>query len=374
MALLRRLIPIAGAVAAGAVGVRLARAARGVPSALGASGRAIRSATQRSSAFADGTIHNRMPSSMLSAGSTPELLKAFRRRPKGTGRPHGDVPLAVPAFAAHASALAATWLGHASALIEVDGAYVLADPIVDERVSPSPTLGPARLHPAPLVLEALPELTAVIISHDHYDHLEAGTVRRLVELQSMPFVVPVGVGAHLRRWGVPDARVVELDWDESVEINGIRLVCTEARHFSGRLFTRNNTLWSSWAILGPRNRVFFGGDTGYTRAFEGIGARYGMFQLTLLPIGAYSDFWPDIHMNPEEAVQAHQDVNGRFLVPIHWCTFRLAPHPWAEPIERLLVAADAADVQVAVPKPGGRVDPAAPAALEQWWRLANRSG
>ena len=368
MPLIRRLVPVATAVAAGAVGVRLFRAARGVPTALGASGRAIRSSAQRSSAFADGTIHNRMPSGMLSAGSVPEMIKAQRRRPKGIGRPHGNVPLVAPQFGDRAAALGATWLGHASALMEVDGRYVLADPVVEERVSPSTTLGPSRLHSAPLDLESLPPLAAVIISHDHYDHLEAGTIRRLTELQTAPFVVPVGVGAHLRRWGVPSDRIIELDWDESTDIDGLRLVCTEARHFSGRAFSRNNTLWSSWAVVGPRHRVFFGGDTGYTRAFESIGARYGTFQLTLLPIGAYSDFWPDIHMNPEEAWRAHGDLGGGYLLPIHWGTFDLAFHRWAEPVERLLAAAGD-DARILLPRPGERLDLSdGHADAGPWWK------
>jgi L-ascorbate metabolism protein UlaG (beta-lactamase superfamily) len=191
----------------------------------------------------------------------------------------------------------------------------------------------------------------------------------LARTQWAPFFVPLGVGAHLRSWGIPEQRIVELDWNERAQVDDLTLICTPARHFSGRFLTRNTTLWASWVVIGPGHRAYFGGDSGYTNSFAQIGADYGPFDVTLMPVGAYNKAWPDIHMNPEEAVQAHQDVNGRLLVPIHWCTFRLAPHPWAEPIERLLAAADAAHVQVAVPKPGGRVDPAATAKMEPWWRL-----
>ncbi len=129
------------------------------------------------------------------------------------------------------------------------------------------------------------------------------------------------------------------------KIDELTLICTPARHFSGRFLNRNATLWASWAIIGPAHRAYFGGDTGYTKSFAEIGAEHGPFDVTLMPVGAYNKVWPDIHMNPEEAVQAHVDVNGGLLVPIHWCTFRLAPHPWAEPIERLLAAAEAAERQ-----------------------------
>ena len=230
------------------------------------------------------------------------------------------------------------------------------------------------MHPPPLALESLPALDAIVISHDHYDHLDMKTVRALARTQRAPFVTPLGVGAHLREWGIPAARIIELDWNDGTRIGDLRLVCTPARHFSGRFLSRNNTLWASWAILGPASRAYFGGDTGYTRSFTEIGAEHGPFDLTLLPIGAYNKSWPDIHMNPEEAVRAHLDLNGDragsgVLVPIHWATFRLAPHPWAEPAEWLLDAAGTAGVEIAVPRPGGRVVPSARREEDQWWRL-----
>ncbi len=166
-------------------------------------------------------------------------------------------------------------------------------------------------------------------------------------------MVPLGIGAHLRKWRIPEDRIVELDWNEGHRIGELTLVCTPARHFSGRLFQRNTTLWASWAVIGPQHRAFFGGDTGYTKSFSEIGSEHGPFDLTLLPVGAYHPSWPDIHMNPEEAVRAHLDVtDSGLLVPVHWATFRLAPHPWAEPVRRLLSAADPAGVQIAVPRPG----------------------
>jgi len=251
---------------------------------------------------------------------------------------------------------------------------VLTDPVFGERVSPSHRVGPARLHPAPITVAELPRLDAVVISHDHYDHLEVDTVRELVRRQRCPFLVPLGVAAHLRGWGVPEDRIVELDWDEAVVVAGLTITCTEARHFSGRLFARNTTLWASWAIAGPAHRVFFGGDTGYTPAFAGIGARFGPFDLTVLPIGAYDQNWSDIHLNPEEAVRAHGDLGGRVLLPIHWATFDLAFHAWAEPVERLTAAAGTAGVTLALPMVGQRVDDAAPLPADRWWTAAAAAG
>src|SRR6478736_3253933 len=213
--------------------------------------------------------------------------------------------------------------------------------------------------PVPLVTpaDALPAIDAVIISHDHYDHLDVDTVKHLARTQRAKFFVPLGIGAHLRAWHIPDDRIVELDWNEAAQLGELSLVCTPARHFSGRFLSRNVTLWSSWAIIGPRHRAFFGGDTGYTKSFADIGADHGPFDVTLMPIGAYHPGWPDIHMNPEDAVRAHRDVtDAGLLVPIHWATFRLAPHPWSEPVERMLTAAAAEGVQVATPRPGQRVD------------------
>jgi L-ascorbate metabolism protein UlaG (beta-lactamase superfamily) len=244
---------------------------------------------------------------------------------------------------------------------------VLVDPVWGFRVSPSPVFGPTRLHSVPVPLEDLPPVDAVLISHDHYDHLDLPTVQRLLELQTAPFVVPLGIGEHLRKWGVPENRIVELDWNASTTIGALTLTCTEARHFSGRFFARDTTLWASWVVAGPAHRVFFGGDTGYTPAFAEIGARLGPFDLTLLPVGAYNDAWHAIHMDPDEAMRAHGDLGGRVFLPIHWATFNLAFHRWAEPVQRVLTAAKRVGAQIVVPRPGERIDVLDPPELVDWW-------
>ncbi|MEO9221021.1 MAG: MBL fold metallo-hydrolase [Mycobacteriaceae bacterium] len=346
----------------------LAFASWSLPRSLGASRARIRPYAAGSPQFRDGGFHNSQPSTVVRSGEQGSLLRAVLTR-SGVGRPAHAVPLATTGAPTSPADLAVTWLGHASALVEIDGAVVLLDPMWSQRCSPSPVLGPRRLHPAPVALADLPQLDAVIISHDHYDHLDLPTVRTLLHTQTAPFVVPLGVGAHLRKWGVPDERILERDWEQHTEIAGLTLTCTESRHFSGRGLKRNTTLWASWVIAGPQHRVFFGGDSGYTPAFATIGAQSGPFDLTLLPIGAYGEQWPDIHMNPEEAVRAHGDLGGGLLVPIHWATFNLAFHGWAEPAERVRVAAEEHNVALAIPRPGERVVVAEPPELTDWWSV-----
>ncbi|MCV7427444.1 MBL fold metallo-hydrolase [Mycobacterium montefiorense] len=372
------MVPAALRLAAGTVtlaaGGWMLRALHGAPAALGADPSSIRAVTQHSPNVRDGVFAN------LEAASNPNLdreqLALIAREfvgTRGRGRPAAPIPLAAPgAFDADPSGLAVSWLGHSTALLEIDGYRVLTDPVWSQRCSPSDVIGPERLHPAPLELEALPAIDAVVISHDHYDHLDIDTVLALARTQRAPFFVPLGVGAHLRSWGIPGHRVVELDWNETGHVDELNLICLPARHFSGRFLDRNTTLWASWGIIGPSHRAYFGGDSGYTKSYEQIGADHGPFDLTLLPIGAYMPGLPDVHMNPEEAVRAHLDLTAAgsgLLVPIHWCTFRLAPHPWAGPVERMLAAAQAAEVTVAIPAPGQRIDPAGPLRFNPWWRL-----
>ena len=346
------------------------RALQGTPSALGASPVEIGAVAKRSPNYRDGVFVNLEPASETSLSREEQFL--LLRDVVGNGaaqRPPKDVPLVTPAVDQPAADLAVTWFGHSSALIEVDGYRILADPIWSDRCSPSRAVGPHRLHPVPAPLEALPAIDAVIISHDHYDHLDIDTVKQLARTQRSKFFVPLGIGAHLRAWHIPDDRIVELDWNESARLGDLTLVCTPARHFSGRFVNRDVTLWSSWAVIGPRHKAFFGGDTGYGKIFADIGAEHGPFDVTLMPIGAYHPGWPDIHMNPEEAVRAHRDVTDRgLLVPIHWATFRLAPHPWSEPVERMLTAATGEGVLVATPRPGERVERMTEASMDAWWR------
>ena len=323
--------------------------------------------------FRDGTFHNREPMQVVESGSRRSIALEFATK-RDRGRPRGTVPLVRPQWPEPAAACAATWLGHATVLLEVGGHRVLTDPVWSERVSPSAHVGPRRHHPVPAPIESLPRLDAVLISHDHYDHLDTATIDRLVALQDVPFVVPLGVGAHLRAWGVPAARVVELDWEQSVELDGLRLTCTPARHFSGRLFRSNLTLWSSWLVESGGRRAFFGGDTGYSADFAELGRRHGPVDLTVLPIGAYDVRWPDVHLDPAEAVRVHRELRGDVMLPIHWGTFDLAFHTWAAPADWARSEAETHGVRLAQPRPGERVDVGAVLAgsgglpTDEWWR------
>jgi L-ascorbate metabolism protein UlaG (beta-lactamase superfamily) len=345
----------------------VARSAWGLPTALGARRGRLQPVVIDSPRFRDGKFHNTMETPALPPASARKGLLRQMHEDRHVGLPGRPVPLAHSKLPAEAAELAVTWFGHASALLEIDGRRVLVDPVWGHRVSPSPTIGPTRLHEPPIPLAEIPPVDAVVISHDHYDHLDLPTVRELLRSQSAPFVVPLGVGEHLRTWGVPEKRIVELDWDESTTLGELTLTCTEARHFSGRFFARDTTLWASWVLAGPRHRVFFGGDTGYTPAFAGIGARLGPFDLTLLPVGAYNDAWHAIHMDPEEAMRAHGDLGGRVFLPVHWATFNLAFHRWSEPVERVLAAAERVGARVVVPRPGERIDVLDPPELTDWW-------
>ncbi|MDK3258587.1 MBL fold metallo-hydrolase [Blastococcus capsensis] len=363
---LSRRTALTAAVLAGPVGWVTA-AAWGLPTALGAHRGRLRRVVAGSPHFSDGKFHNTLPTPAIAPANTRDGLLRQWHDERHVGLPGGPIPLARPEIPRDAADLAVTWFGHASALLELDGQRVLFDPVWGRRVSPSPIIGPTRLHEPPMALDELPPVDAVVISHDHYDHLDLPTVRTLLRTQTAPWVVPLGIGEHLRSWGVPEERIVELDWDGEHRVGALTLTCTEARHFSGRYFHRDTTLWASWAVSGPRHRVFFGGDTGYTPAFAAIGARLGPFDVTLLPIGAYNDAWHAIHMDPEEAVRAHGDLGGNVLLPIHWATYNLAFHRWAEPVERLLAAARPRGIDVVVPQPGERTDVLDRPPLRDWW-------
>ena len=267
-----------------------------------------------------------------------------------------------------ASVLRAFWIGHASVYIEIDGTRMLVDPVFSEYASPF-AVGPKRFHPPPIALADLPAIDAVLITHDHYDHLDMRTIQHLAQ-HGATFFVPLGIGAHLQRWGVPASQLRELEWWQEQSIMGVRIVSTPARHYSGRGLTdQRATLWTSWSVLAPTHRFFVSGDTGYSNHFNRIGERYGPFDLSFIKIGAYGPGapWLDIHMSVEDAVRAHRDVRARRMFPVHWGTFNLAFHDWDEPIRRALVAANSSDVDLLTPRIGEFVDADRAFASTRWW-------
>ncbi len=268
------------------------------------------------------------------------------------------------------SGLRATWLGHSTVLLEMDGRRVLTDPVWGPRASPSRLAGPKRFQPAPVPLRAMPPIDLVVVSHDHYDHLDWPTVRELAK-RDVPFVTSLGVGAHLEGWGVRPERIVELDWWETHEVPGTGLSVTAApsQHFSGRgLSDRNATLWSSMVIRSKRHAVFFSGDTGLTTEYATIRERLGPFDLVMLEVGAFHPAWGDIHLGPAHALEAHALLGGGPFLPVHWGTFALAMHAWDEPPETLLALAAKTDVPLVMPRLGEPVEPAHVHRVVPWWR------
>lgn len=267
--------------------------------------------------------------------------------------------------------LRAKWLGHASVLLEIDGYRVLTDPVLSQRASPFPFLGPARTHAPPIALGDLTGVDAVVISHNHYDHLDEATVRHLAA-QGTRFFVPLGVGQYLEDWGIPGEQVAEMQWWEQRKIGNLTITAMPNRHYSSRgLFDYKATHWSSWSIAGETHKAFYSGDTGYSKHFREIGERIGPFDLSIIKVGSYGpgQAWTDIHMTPEEAVQVHLDIDAERMLPVHWMTFNLAIHEWDEPIRRTLAAAAAQDVAVVAPKIGQVVEAGEPFANAEWWEL-----
>lgn len=339
----------------------------------GQSSPAERERMQASARYADGHFANQESTGVMKGnGGATAALRAWLL---GDEMRSPSCPLPLVTDAAPAlrvpplSGLRVTWLGHSTTLIEIDGVRVLTDPMWSERASPSTLVGPRRFHPPPLPLDALPALDAVVISHDHYDHLDMRTVRALAP-RGVTFHVPLGVGAHLRRWGVPPAQIAEHEWWQAAPLpGGVQLVSAPARHFSGRgLLDRNTTLWTSWALVGPRHRVFFSGDTGLHAQLATIADRLGPFDVALLEIGQYHPSWGDIHLGPLGALEAFARLRARQLLPIHWSTFQLGFHAWSEPAETLTVEAARRGVALLTPRLGQPVEPTTGAPTTAWWR------
>ena len=266
-----------------------------------------------------------------------------------------------------ASGLRITLIGHSSLLIEIDGTRILTDPVWSERVSFLSWMGPKRFFEPSLALEELPPLDAVLVSHDHYDHLDKNTIKFFAG-KNIPFFCSLGVGDHLEKWGILPNYISELDWGDSVMItHDCVLTATPARHFSGRGITgRNETLWSSFVIKTSKHNIFFGADSGWFPGFKDIGDEFGPFDLTMLEIGAYGKNWPDIHMGPDHASNAHLALKGKIMMPIHWGTFNLALHDWYEPIEKLETYAHEKHIELFVPEPGKPTDVGV--YNSEWWK------
>jgi L-ascorbate metabolism protein UlaG (beta-lactamase superfamily) len=345
----------------------------------GARASGLRLERMKSSArFADGTFSNSAPVAPgLKKGTVAPTISEFlcggqRRTPPGPLPSTNPLPRwARPPE----TGLRATWLGHSTVLLELDGFRVLTDPVWGERASPVTFAGPRRFQPVPAPIAALPRIDAIVVSHDHFDHLDYPTILELAKLD-VPFVTSLGVGAHLEAWGVPAARITELDWWETADLGGgLSIVAAPSQHFSGRsLGGRNLTLWSSLVVRGPRHAVFFSGDTGLTPEYAEIRRRLGPFDLVMLEVGAFHPAWGDIHLGPENALRALTLLGGGAFLPVHWGTFNLAIHAWDEPAETLIQLAPAAGARLVMPRLGEPVEPSRAEHVTPWWRAAAEVG
>lgn len=262
-----------------------------------------------------------------------------------------------------------TWFGHSAIFLELDGKKIFIDPMLGSVPAPHPFLGSSRFNDTlPLAIENLPNLDAVIISHDHYDHLDYGSILKLKD-KVAHFYVPLGIAAHLESWGVASEKITEMDWWESTSIDGIELTAAPARHFSGRgIRDRFKTQWSSWVIKGKTSNIYFSGDSGYDTHFKEIGNKFGPFDIAIMECGQYDEQWPLIHMMPEETVQATLDVQGKLLLPIHWGAFKLSLHSWTDPAERVSEAASEKNVNLTTPIVGEAIIIGEKAPNTDWWR------
>lgn len=310
-------------------------------------------------AFVNATpVNLKMDSGML---STAVRFFMADNKPK---QPLPVEPLSANDFSQIPEDLQVVWLGHSSTILDIDGIRLLVDPVFDN-ASPVPfTI--RRFQEAPIKRDDLPSINAVVISHDHYDHLEMKTVKALIPKVPM-FIVPLGVGAHLQKWGCPTDKIIELDWWDSHAVNDVQIIATPTRHFSGRTMrNRNKTQWASFVFKGPRNRAFYSGDGGYDDRFKKIGNRFGPFDLTIMESGAWDKEWPDVHMFPKESVKAHRELGGKHMLPVHWGAYDLAFHKWDTPIRQVVKHAATEGVTLLTPRMGEKCIPGK-SLSETWW-------
>ncbi len=304
-----------------------------------------------------------------SAGNMVDILKAYLKADRVAATPSDTIPVvSVSANQLLQEHDAVYRFGHSTMMIRLDNTLIMTDPVFSERASPVQWAGPKRFHSAPISIDELPNIDIVVISHDHYDHLDKSAVQALNSKVSQ-FITPLKVGQRLIKWGISPDKIQELDWWEGMTVGGIDVIATPSQHFSGRgLFDKDTTLWASWVIRSTTKNLFFSGDSGYFEGFKKIGERYGPFDLTMMETGAYNKLWKEVHMMPEESLQAHIDLKGTYLLPIHNGTFDLSLHDWYEPFERILALGDDHGVEVLTPIFGDEIALDDVQATSRWWK------
>lgn len=328
-----------------------------------------------SSQFVQGKFQNLAKTSTMSLSKIPGYIKRYFTEERIDSEPFLPIPLQ---FITQETlndlpidTMTLFRLGHSSYLVKANNKYWLIDPVFSERASPFSFLGPKRFHQPPISIEQLPEIEGIIISHNHYDHLDKEAIKQLKNKVNN-FIVPLGNSADLINWGVSDNKIIELDWWQSIHLSGLDLILTPAQHFSGRgLSDGNKTLWGSWVLKSNEQTIFYSGDSGYFDGFKEIGEKYGPFDLTIIETGAYDKDWPEVHMTPEQSLQAHIDVKGKKMLPAHNGTFDLAFHPWYEPLARITTLGDENNINVITPIIGETIDIKTNNSQEKWWQGLN---
>lgn len=306
----------------------------------------------------------------MSAGKFARMMRAYMHKPNQT---HPEKQLEVlhpnPKLVKNSSdtITALTWYGHSAFLIEMDGKKIMLDPMLGDHASPFSFAVKRFTRDLAIPIDSLPEIDAVILSHDHYDHLDYPTIVKMKH-KVKHFYVPLGIASHLWHWGIDSSKITELDWNEQTKIGSIELICTPSQHFSGRgLGDSGSTLWCSWVIKGSRKSIFFSGDSGYFSGFKTIGENHGPFDLALIECGQYNELWHEIHMMPEESAQAALDLKAKAAMPIHWAMFELSLHAWTEPIERVTKKAEELNLILTTPKIGERFSLDEELPNTEWW-------
>lgn len=300
--------------------------------------------------------------------SLKAILKFLFTQQEGAA-PDGNLPEVKPdltKFLAQKDGLYSIWFGHTTFLLNIEGKIILVDPVFSDNASPV-SFTTKRFQKPVLSLEELPEIDYVLISHDHYDHLDMKTIKYLKN-KDLKFVTPLGVGEHLKYWGVNGENIIEKDWWESFATDDVEFIATPAQHFSGRgLFDRNKTLWASWVIRSKKHSVYFSGDSGYDTHFKDIGEKYGPFDVAFLETGQYNEKWAEVHMLPDQGVKAYKDLKAKKYFPVHWGMFILAMHKWNDPMFDLFKAGESQEVNFVVPKFGEIVNLNENYQINKWW-------
>ncbi len=334
--------------------------------------KADKAAYAKSGHYQDGEFVNLIPTRELTGSSMPAVMWKFLFHKSPNAAPPGPLPqqpldsLAITRKTSET--VRVTWFGHSASLVEIAGQNILLDPMLSVDMGPVSWATPRRYNRSLAITpEKLPYIAAVLISHDHYDHLDYETIRKIKDKVGH-FYVPLGLGPHLLAWGVPRTRITEMNWHDSVQLPNLRLRCTPSRHFSGRgLGNRNSTLWCSWVLQTPTKRVFYTGDGGFGPHFAAIGQQYGPFDLALVECGQYNESWADIHMQPEQSVQAARDVRAAVMLPVHWGAFTESLHAWNEPVRRATAEAARLGQVITTPQLGQPVTLGVALPQERWW-------